>query len=293
VRGISAARFADVLATPPWVSAEWGVFALHVIDDPPVHFEETFVDHVVTLQASGTFRFRQQTRGRVQEEWCGPGCIGITPANLEATWDQKRNPGIARATSVFIPPAFLSRVIAQDWEVEPRRVELVGQFLTRDPVIESVLTGLMLEAQSGSPSGRLYAESACEFLAHHLIHCHSSLRACPRERGGLPGRRLKAVLDYIHDCIASPISLRELAQVAGVSPRHFERAFRQAVGVPPHAYVIAVRVAASKHLLIAEPTLAVEHIATRVGFGSASHLAAAFRRRTGCSPTAFRQLYSR
>ena len=30
-----------------------------------------------------------------------------------------------------------------------------------------------LEAQKGSPSGRLYADSACEFLAHHVIRTYS------------------------------------------------------------------------------------------------------------------------
>jgi len=92
--------------------------------------------------------------------------------------------------------------------------------------------------------------------------------------------------------LAQPISLHRLAELAGVSARHFERAFRQDMGVPPHTYVLQKRVAAARHLLLSQPTLAIQEIAARVGFGSPSHLASAFRRQTGYSPTAFRRLQS-
>jgi len=289
---LSASRFADILPKPPRASAAWKVFSLHVVDDPPPLFKATFADHVVTLQDTGTFRFRQDSNGKTLRGWCGPGSVGITPANVAATWHQE-NSGRSRATSVFIPEAFLSRVIAEDWGTEPRQVELVPQFLTRDPVIEGVLGGLALEAATGSPAGRLYAESACEFLAHHLIRRYSSLAGKPRARGGLSGYRLKVVLDYIGDNIAQPISLRQLAELASVTPRHFERAFRQAVGMAPYAYVIQQRVAAARHLLLTERTLTIEEVALRTGFGSASHLGFAFRRHTGHSPAALRRLRAR
>ena len=98
--------------------------------------------------------------------------------------------------------------------------------------------------------GSLYAESACEFLAHHIIHAHSTVAAPPSlASGGLAARRLKIVLDYIEENLAEPISLHRLAELAGVSARHFERAFRQALGVPPHAYVLGKRVEAAQRLL--------------------------------------------
>jgi methylphosphotriester-DNA--protein-cysteine methyltransferase len=51
-----------------------------------------------------------------------------------------------------------------------------------------------------------------------------------------------AVVDYIEENLGQPIALRRLAALAGVSARHFERAFRQAVGLPHHAYVLEKRV---------------------------------------------------
>jgi AraC family transcriptional regulator len=155
---------------------------------------------------------------------------------------------------LFAARAFLSRVVNQDWNVDPRNFEIRDRFLANDPVIASTLTRLAREAHSGSPSGSLYAESACEFLAHHIIRFHSSLSpSAPLSAGGLPANRLNIVREFIEENIARPISLHQLATTAGVSPRHFERAFRQATGVPPYAYVLRRRVDAAREILINDP----------------------------------------
>jgi AraC family transcriptional regulator len=286
---ISASRFMDLLPAPATVSLAWSAFTLHV-SEPPLHVTAAFADHLLASQISGRCRLRQEVGGRSVEGWSGPGAVSLAPARVKGTWDAT---GTSRVIHLYIPHAFLSRVIAEDWDVEPGNVEIVGQFLVRDPVIEGVLTRMALEAQNGSPFGQLYAESASEFLARHIIHSYSSLsRPPPPSAGGLAARRLKVVLDYIEENLGQPIALHRLAELAGVSTRHFERAFRQALGVPPHAYVLGKRVNAARHLLLTQPTLAIDRIAKRVGLSSSSHLASAFRRQTGYSPTAFRRLAS-
>ena len=148
--------------------------------------------------------------------------------------------------------------------------------------------------QNGSPLGPLYAESASEFLTRHIIHSYSSLSTLPREAaGGLPARRLNLVLEYIDANLQQHVALHHLAELAGVSTRHFERAFRQAMGVPPYRYVLRQRLDAARHLLLHQPPIPIEEIAVRAGYGSGTHLATAFRRQTGYSPRAFRRLHAR
>jgi AraC-like DNA-binding protein len=48
-------------------------------------------------------------------------------------------------------------------------------------------------------------------------------------------------------------------------------------------------VTAARDLLLTYPNLPIEGIARKLGFSSASHLAAAFARRMGCSPATFRR----
>ena len=184
--------------------------------------------------------------------------------------------------------------MSQDWDVEPRRIEIAWQFLLRDPVIEGVLRSLALEAQNGSPSG-LTHESACEFLAHHVIRKYSSLvdGSATHVRGGLTGRHLRMVLDYIQDNLAHSDHITCACGARGSEPAPFRARVPASRWRPAHAYVMGKRVAAARQLLLDEPTLTVEHIAMRLGFSSSSHLAAAFRRQTGYSPTVFRRIQSR
>jgi AraC family transcriptional regulator len=288
---VTASRFSDLLNAPPNVSAAWNAFSLFVVGATPAQATGAFTDHALGLYLCGRHRIRREMAGRPVEGWSDPGTVNLTPANVEATWQAS---GPSRAIVLLMPDAFFSRVISEHWEADPRNVELIPQFLVHDPVIQGVATRLALEAQSGSPPERLYAESACEFLAHHMIHSYSTLSAPPpRASGGLPGRRLKLILDYIEENLAQPIALRQLGELAGISTRHFERAFRQAIGVPPHAYVVRRRVARAQNLLLSEPGLTIDEVAVRTGFGSSTHLSSTFRRKTGYSPTAFRRLQSR
>ena len=290
---ITGAQFPDVLTTPPEASAAWKAFTVHV-HEAPDHGTMLCSDHLVGLQFRGNLRLRRNLNGRSEEGWCGSGNVMIIPADHTSAWEVREYSGAPLGVSVFVPKAFLSRVVEQDLGADPNQLEIRPTFLSRDPVIESLLTRLASEARYGSPSGSLYAESACEFLAHHLIRTHSSLTTPPyTPSGGLPARRIKLVLDYIEEYLAQAITLPQLAALAEVSPRHFERAFRQALGVPPHGYVLQRRVDAARRLLAEQPTLAIHEVAARSGFSSSSHLAAAFRRQTGHTPSSFRRLWSR
>ena len=288
---VPASRSSDLLRALPKVSAAWDAFSLFVVGATPLQATGAFADNALGVYLNGRNRIRREVGGRSVEGWSDPGTMNLTPANFEATWEAS---GPSRAVVMLIPDSFLSRVISEHWEADPRNVDIIPQFLMHDPVIQGVATRLAQEVQSGSPSERLYAESACEFLAHHIIHSYSTLAApAPRASGGLPARRLKLILEYIEENLAQPIALRQLAELAGISARHFERAFRQATGVPPHAYVVRQRIALAQNLLLSEPGLTIDEIAVRAGFSSSSHLASTFRRQTGHSPTAFRRQQSR
>ena len=282
---VSSSQFPDLIATPAHVSAAWKTFSLHVFD-APLQMATTFADNVLGVVLSGRHRLWTEVDGRAREGYSYPGTMSLVPAGLKVMAEGKASPRIA---ALFVPDAFLHRVITEHWETDPKVVEMFWQFPVHDPVVESVMRSLAFEAKNQSPSGQLYSESACEFLAHHIIRSYSSLSPpAPRRNGGLPGGRLNLVHEYIEDNLGEPIALRDLASLAGVSARHFGRAFRQALGVPPHAYVLTRRLATARDLLINQPLLTIGEIASKTGFSSSSHLASAFRRHFGFSPTALR-----
>jgi AraC family transcriptional regulator len=74
-----------------------------------------------------------------------------------------------------------------------------------------------------------------------------------------------------------------------VSERHFSRLFRIATGESPARFAQGRRLDRAQDRLV-HSRLPVKQIAWEAGFESAAAFSAAFRRRTGQSPRAFRQV---
>jgi AraC-like DNA-binding protein len=100
-------------------------------------------------------------------------------------------------------------------------------------------------------------------------------------------RRLCRARDQLHRDFAEPITVAELARVAGMSPFHFLRMFRQAFAMTPRQYLTRVRIERAKSLLAAD--LPVTGVCLEVGFSSLGSFSALFAERVGCPPTAWRK----
>jgi AraC family transcriptional regulator len=100
--------------------------------------------------------------------------------------------------------------------------------------------------------------------------------------------RLERVLAVVEDRLAQDITVREMATVAFLSPFHFSRCFRQAVGMPPHRYLRTQRVERAKGLL-STTDIPLREIARIVGYRTQAHFTHVFRNTAGVTPGAFRQ----
>src|ERR1700689_4266408 len=222
------AELTELLGVSPRESARWDPFLLQIVDNTPLQARVCFRDVALGVYLSGRHMIRRQIGNSLVEGWSDPGTINLTPPGVEGTWEASAS---SRAAVVVIRPEFMSRAVEEHWGGDSSKVEVKKQFLIRDPVIEAIALNLAREATGGSAAGRLYVESSCEFLAHHLIYRYSNLSPTPpRSMGGLSSRRLKLVLEYIEDTLGQPIKLRELAALAGISARPFDPAFRQSTG---------------------------------------------------------------
>jgi AraC-like DNA-binding protein len=104
---------------------------------------------------------------------------------------------------------------------------------------------------------------------------------------GLSRGRVKRVCDYIEAHLDDRLTLTEIAGVACLSPYHFSRSFKQAVGVGPRRYIIQRRVERARALL-QRTDLPLSRVAHEAGFTDQSHLTAEFRRHIGVTPGRFR-----
>ena len=156
---------------------------------------------------------------------------------------------------------------------------------TVDPLLAQIATRMWEEAADGNPHGGLFADGAALTILSALLRLAGLPPA--NARGGLPGWRLRRVLEYIEAHLREDIGLQDLAAAVDLSPYHFSRAFKDTTGLSPHAYVIRRRVERSKELL-AGTGLPLAEVALVCGFASQSHFSTAFRKVTGLSPRRYR-----
>ncbi|MFA5263568.1 MAG: AraC family transcriptional regulator [Opitutaceae bacterium] len=104
-------------------------------------------------------------------------------------------------------------------------------------------------------------------------------------------RLLQAVVRAEHllaERHAEPIDISALVKRLGVSYPHFRRAFRRHTGFAPWQYVLNLRLSRARRLLAASD-IKLDALASQLGFSSAFHLSAAFKRAFGVSPDHWRR----
>ena len=103
---------------------------------------------------------------------------------------------------------------------------------------------------------------------------------------------LRRARDHMDAHFTEPLTLANVAQVAGYSPYHFARAFSRAFGVSPIAYLATRRVERAKDLL-RHANLTVTEICHAVGFTSLGTFSARFADMVGVAPSAYRAEHPR
>lgn len=156
-----------------------------------------------------------------------------------------------------------------------------------DSLVGAAALQLVGELQKGPGADAVFMEQ----LAAVMIEQTYRALVTPGTRGINPRHvhfsRLQAVLNHIHANVAADLSAPALAVRAGVSLAHFSRIFRDAVGVPPHRYVLAARLDLARKLLT-QSSMPISRVAEECGFSSQSHLTASFRAAHSTTPAEFR-----
>jgi AraC family transcriptional regulator len=214
------------------------------------------------------------------------GDVDVIPPGTASRWTLKKEDcGLI----VRIPQELLVDAAAS-LNLDPDEARLVNRFQMRDPQIEHLGWALKAELERSHKSGQLFADSIGTALACRLLQTHSlaATKTAQPQPGAMSPYRLRRVLAFIEENLSSDLSLASIATVSGLSISHCQRAFRIAVGVSVHQYVIQRRVERAKSLLL-DKKLPVGEVALAVGFSHQSHLAYHMRRLLGATPLDFRE----
>jgi AraC family transcriptional regulator len=133
----------------------------------------------------------------------------------------------------------------------------------------------------------LYAESLGLFISARMLEL--SRADVSRERPVQGSRSRMAVLeDYLRSNVGKPVSIEELARLAGLSRFHLIRSFRDVYGLTPYQYFLRLRMEEARRLL-RSTDLQVGEIGARVGFSSSTQFVKMFRALEGVTPGSLRQ----
>jgi AraC-like DNA-binding protein len=91
--------------------------------------------------------------------------------------------------------------------------------------------------------------------------------------------------DHLRDNPSDPVTIADLARLAGLTESHLIRSFHREFGLPPHAYHLRRRLAAASELLASG--LSVSTVAYECGFADQSHLSRKFKEVYGLTPAAW------
>ncbi len=258
---------------------------------PPTHTRVQGLDHhALALHLSGCTLVEKWADGRCVGHRSRLGSVSLVPARRDSEWTIG---GHCRVAHAYVHPQALSD--AAERLSRPWPADGLGDFFAADDAqLARLLHWLVHEALVDGLEPLALEQWQALLLAHLIRRDATGAGAAPERsasRLALTGatlRRLFAHIDeHIEERLAARLTLSALADIAHLSPDHFLRAFKRAVGQTPHRYVLERRLVRAQDLLARSP-LAVADIARDSGFRGPSHFTAAFRRQYGLTPSAWR-----
>ncbi|MFI6514552.1 helix-turn-helix domain-containing protein [Spirillospora sp. NPDC050679] len=160
----------------------------------------------------------------------------------------------------------------------------------RDPIVRDPMLGCELwRAHRALMRGDdpLEGESRLLWTLTALVGRHAETAARPAGPDGGPGGEVaRLVAARLADEITAPPALTDLAADLGLSRYQVLRAFRDAMGMPPYAWLAQYRVGRARALL--EAGWRPAEAASAVGFADQAHLTRWFRRVLGVTPGVYR-----
>ncbi len=204
--------------------------------------------HYVVQHLGGAKQVDRRCEGSSVSTIVEEGTLTFVPAGTEFKWHTR---GPIDFAHLYISPALMSRTALRfDRVNELSLVDTVG---CRDPLLEALYCAMREELYSQRAASPIYLATLLESFLIKLLLDHST----------------------------------PLVEVAGGSPFHFSRAFKNSVGDSPYKYLLRRRMAHAQRLLM-NTDWPLPKIAQSCGFSGAVSFSRSFFRLLGVTPTQFR-----
>lgn len=246
-------------------------------------------DQLIVLHRSGPAAVDHMRGDKPIRQVIPAGSIHLVPGGMSFNF---RLLDILNTLHVYVRRSVIEEVAAEMVDGDPARVEIAATFVERDPQLIHLLDAISLALEDSDYATALYVDYLSRAIASQLVRNHSAakLRSGPARSlpAGSVGPAIVEAIDYMRDNLEHSISLIDIARAINRSPSHFARQFRNEMGMPPHHYLVNLRLEKAQNLLD-KTRMSIAEIAYECGFSHQEHLTRFFRRRCGTTPAAYRK----
>jgi len=270
------------------MAAEVARYWQHAAVDGVDLLRARFVTHRYGRHAHETYTFGLIEAGVEEFDYggsllrAGPGAVALLNPDVVHTGQAATPAGWSYR--VLYPKVCVVTAVAAElgWG---RGTPVFPQTVLSDPATAALLRSAHRAAEHGD---QLASSTLLSTALTRLLRAHAA--AGPAGGGLLASRAptaVGAVRDLLHERLAEPPTLAELAAMTGLSQFALLRAFRAETGLPPHAYLIQLRVRRARLML--DDGLPPAEVAALTGFADQAHLTRHFKRVVGVPPAAYQR----
>lgn len=211
--------------------------------------------------------------------------IVLTPAGIRSGWHWHER---SRVIVITIEPDKLRRFATSELGLVLSERQLKDTPQAADA--DLCQTGAMLLQalrDRGTGSEVMYESLARIFLVKLLQRYGETRGEALTFSRGFTASHYRRVLDFVAEQFGEPISIDDMARVAGLSTAHFARLFKEVLGDSPYQFVMEYRVEQAKRML-SDPARPMVDVALACGFSDQPHFSRVFKQLTGQTPKEFR-----
>ena len=151
------------------------------------------------------------------------------------------------------------------------------------PEYRKILDNMIMESQSRS-CGHVFSLMV-DFMRLLLLLCRNTYSA---DEADADNENFSKAVKYVHERYTEKIQIKDIALKANCSVRNLYRFFARYAGCTPVEYVLQMRLAKARDLLL-NSQLNISEIAFQCGFNGGNYFSTKFHELTGITPGDFRK----
>ena len=188
--------------------------------------------------------------------------------------------------AVFVARALQASLVTRDIVavLRPDAIDSeVPQPFARDAIVCKNAAAMLVRALG------FQQDDAFESQIFEIFDTASRISHGRKQRCPSASLRVQRIKRYIEHRVSEAVTLDEIAAVAGISPFVLIRQFKDATGMTPYAYLSCCRAREAQKLLRSTNSR-IEEVGKHVGIHDQNYFARFFKRKTGITPSTYRQL---